>query len=293
MKNACQYFGHDDLKSDLPSTPYKADSAKLSQPWPSLRPLPARVGSCSDVRDVSDEKMHETMDFSQPWPSCDVRTPGSQSCRITGSRLTSYLAPVSWGRKRPRDKPVSMLDSESHFPSSPTYSPIISTQGTVQFRAPLNSASSGKVAQEDWRKPTQAIVPRNKKSRTTNLQSSRKEKQGSGDIQAQLSRRPSNTISSLKLGVLQQTPKTTDAPGCIMYTSVSRSCTGPTRDIDVIGSEDVDFTHVQKGVGNNNLATPQGRTDCNPYTPAMINFQGWFYFYYCVYNVEHMPLHLK
>lgn len=293
--NAFQYYypNHVDLKSNLPSTQSEADSSRLSQPWPSLQPLPAGAGPCSVVEDISNGNMHESngnmhemMDSSQPWPSCDVRVPASQSCRITDSRLTSsYLAPVLLHQKGPRNKQDRVLDSENHFPSSPPYSPSISPQdtlGTFQFHAPSKSATSEQVSQVVWRKPMKKTVLRSKKPSAFTFQPSRGEKPGSNanGIQREPLHRPTSTITPLKSQIVQRPAKTTIVPGSVVYTPESSSYTGTIRDVHALGSGgDGDFSQIQKDAGGISSATPQSRTDCNPYTPALINFQGWFDFY--------------
>ena len=302
-KNAYQFDDCFGLKSNLPLiTQHEADSFGVSQPWPSLRPLPARVGPCNDVRDFNDGRMHETMDSfqSQPWPSCDVKKPASQSCRITDSRLTSsLLTPAPLSQKRPRDKPVRVLDSVSHFPGcSPTYLPIVSPTITPHdsspFHAPLSSATRGQVSQGDWRQPSKTIVPTNANSNAASR--GQGQRQGSNNFQGTPYHNPAKTVSSLKTQLFKQPSKTTVAPGHIICQPVNNGYTGATRDVDALGSGgDVNFSQIQKYVGCNNAATPRMRADCNPYTPALINFEGscfiiilFCYYTACIYNQEHV-----
>ena len=125
-------------------------------------------------------------------------------------------------------------------------------------------------------------VWRSKKSSASTFQPSRGEKPGSNAncIRREPLLRPTSTTAPLKSQIVQRPAKTTVVPGSVVYTPVSSSYTGIIRDVHALGSgDDNDFPQIQKDAGGISSATPQSRTDYNPYTPALINFQGWFDLY--------------
>ena len=232
-----------------------AESLEPSQPWPSLQPLTADNGNL-----VADRLYDASHEASQPWPTCDVKKPADQSCRISDDRLTRHcFTSPSFLQKGSFVGPTGMDYSALHASDhSPTYSPRIEAVASPQtvVHDPFHLSTADDISQQNLETPSQAFVAPSLKANCSSL-GKRPAPQKTPSLNRKAFRGSLNAVATSDYYPQKQMNFST-----VLHTG---------DDDGLSGNKELSFSCVGSG---DESVTPGKGTMCNPYTPASINFQG-------------------